>query len=105
MKPRHLAAALVAFALFAAAAAASAQAPAFGPELPPLLRRAADLIPGDAPTAVRVVSLLPGRGPLSAMVEGASPRDSVLVGYPVYQATRSSSSMFSRRRRRGRHRP
>jgi glyoxylase-like metal-dependent hydrolase (beta-lactamase superfamily II) len=60
------------------------QANSFSDELLPAVRRAAALIPGDPPSAIRVVSLNPFRAALSYMVEGASERN-VSAAYPVFQ--------------------
>jgi len=75
--------------LFAAVGALSCQAlPAqtasFSGDLLPAVRRAAALIPGDPPTALRVVSLNPFRWALSEVVEGGS-ADTVTAAYPVFQ--------------------
>ncbi len=72
-------------ALLLVPAVGHAQAPAFDGRLLPTLRRAAELVPGDLPLSVRVVTLAPRRAPLSGMVEGGSASDSVLVGYPAFQ--------------------
>lgn len=48
------------------------------------VRRAATLIPGDPPTAIRVVSLNPLQAALSFMVEGGS-AESVSVAFTVFQ--------------------
>ncbi len=64
---------------------ANAQSTAYGADLLPTLRRAAERVPGERPTAVGVITLAPRRAPLSGMVEGGSASDSVLVGYPAFQ--------------------
>lgn len=48
-----------------------------------VVRRAATLIPGESPTAVRVVSLNPFRAAIGSMVEGGS--DTANAAYPVFQ--------------------
>lgn len=75
--------------LFAAAAAFShagldAQTSPYSADFLSAVRRAASLIPGDAPAAVRVVSLNPFRNALSAMVEGGS-AERLAAAYPVFQ--------------------
>ncbi len=85
MRRVSVATVLLGSALLVGAAPVSAQGPAFGPELLPMLRRVAELMPGERAVSVRFVSLLPGRGPRGAMVEGAPAADTVVAGYPVYQ--------------------
>jgi glyoxylase-like metal-dependent hydrolase (beta-lactamase superfamily II) len=63
--------------------AASAQTIPFSDDLLPAVRRAAALVPGDPPAAIRVVSLNPFRAPLSALVEGGS--GEITAAYPVFQ--------------------
>ena len=62
----------------------SAQASPYGRDLLPAVRRAATLIPGDPPAAIRVVSLNPFQIALSYMVEGGSAR-TVSAAFPVFQ--------------------
>jgi glyoxylase-like metal-dependent hydrolase (beta-lactamase superfamily II) len=64
--------------------ALSAQTILYSADLLPAVRRAATLIPGDAPAAIRVVSLNPFRVVLSYMVEGGS-AETVAAGFPVFQ--------------------
>ena len=61
-----------------------AQVDHFNGELLPALRRAATLIPGDAPTKVNYVLLNPFEVTLGYMIENGS-TDSVAAGYPVFQ--------------------
>lgn len=61
-----------------------AQATHYADDLLPAIRRAAAVIPGDAPTSVNVVLLNPFRAHLPSLVEGAR-ADTVAVAYPVFQ--------------------
>lgn len=61
-----------------------AQADHFNSELLPTLRRAATLIPGDAPTRVNFVLLNPFTLPLGYAIENGG-ADTVAGGYPVFQ--------------------
>ncbi len=81
---RGVASVLVSVALLTAASGVLAQAPVYGPDLLPELRRAASLIPGSRPASVHVITLAPGRGPLSQMVQGGG-SDSITAGYPAFQ--------------------
>ena len=72
--------------VFLAGRGAGAQgAPPFDATLLPTLRRAAELVPGDKPTSVHVITLGPRRGALAGMVQGAAPADSITAGYPAFQ--------------------
>lgn len=62
----------------------SAQTIPYSADLLPAVRRAATLIPGDPPAAIRVVSLNPFQIALSYMVEGGSAQ-TVTAAYPVFQ--------------------
>lgn len=48
------------------------------------VRRAAAVVPGDAPVSVRVATLNPFRYPLASLVESVS-ADTILAGYTVFQ--------------------
>jgi glyoxylase-like metal-dependent hydrolase (beta-lactamase superfamily II) len=61
-----------------------AQAQPYSGEFLPAIRHAASAIPGESPSAVRVVSLNPFRIPISYMVDSAS-NDTVNAAYPVFQ--------------------
>ena len=61
-----------------------AQADHFNSELLPAVRRAATVIPGDAPTAVNYVLLNPFKVTLGFTIESGG-SDSVAGGYPVFQ--------------------
>ena len=60
------------------------QADHFNSELLPAVRRAASVIPGDAPTAVNFVLLNPFKVTLGYTIERGG-TDSVAAGYPVFQ--------------------
>ena len=60
------------------------QAEHYSTGLLPMLRRAAALPPGGAPTSVRVLLLGPWRDTLSGAVEGA-PSDTINLAYSVFQ--------------------
>lgn len=62
----------------------AAQADHFNGDLLPAVRRAAALIPGDAPTNVSFVLLNPFKVTLGYIIEGGG-TDSVAGGYPVFQ--------------------
>ncbi len=61
-----------------------AQAPSYGPDLLPAIRRAAAMIPGDLPVAVNFVSPFTIRAARSYAVETTA-TDSLDIIYPVFQ--------------------
>lgn len=61
-----------------------AQSQPYSGDFLPLIRRAATLIPGEYPSAVRVVSLNPFRVPVAFMVDSER-NDTVNAAYPVFQ--------------------
>src|SRR5687768_3234822 len=74
----------VAAGLLCVAGSLLAQNTPFSAALLPDVRRAASLVPGDAPIALNVVTLNPFRITIASMVDGGS-ADSADAGYPVFQ--------------------